>query len=234
MTSGGEPSPKHGAQTLGSPRIRVRKGIRGALSLELRHHLPFTASAVVMTMGLVALLVTLGVDFVGRMAFPAAHFVHLFLSAVASTAVSWRQRPRIVLALAVGTGSAVSFCTVSDILLPFAGGYVAGFAPTFEVELLEAPVAVVGVALVGAAFGFVHLRHLSVYSHSLHVVASTYASLGYLLTHVSGAWFGWGAAPAVMVILFIAVFVPCCLSDIIMPVACTHCDFRETDRAHRH
>ena len=225
-------SAETGGQSHRIPWLRMRKGVGAALSLELRHHLPFTVAAAAATTVVAALLSSFGVAFAGSYAFPGFHFGHLFLSAVASSAVSWRQRASVGLSLAVGTVSSVLFCTVSDVLLPFAGGRIAGLSSTLEVELIEAPIAVIGVAALGSAFGFVHLRHVSIYSHSLHVVVSTLASLGYLLTHSSGALFGWAGAPGLAAILFVAVFVPCCLSDLVMPVACTHCDFR--DPAHRH
>ena len=53
--------------------------------------------------------------------------------------------------------------------------------------------------------------------HSGHVLLSTWASSFHMVIALGGA-IGWGVAVALFAFLFIAVWVPCCLSDIILPV----------------
>jgi hypothetical protein len=198
-----------------------------ALRLELRHHMPFTAAVTALTA--VAASVAVGVWprlATATVSFEGAHLAHIFVSAVATTAVASRQRGGVALSASLGVAGSVVFCTLSDILLPYAGALLFGAPVALEVELLESPVRVFAVAIAGAAGGFVHMRRLSVYSHSAHVLVSSLASVMYIHTHGAGTWVGWSHAPAMAAVLFVAVFLPCCMSDLVMPVACTHCDFR--------
>jgi hypothetical protein len=205
-------------------------GFRDALRLELRHHLPFTVivTAVTAVAASVAVrtwpaLVESGASFEG------AHVAHVFVSAVATTAVGSRQRGGPVLAAGLGIAGSIVFCTLSDILLPYAGALAFGTPVSLDVEVLHAPVKVGLAAVAGAAGGFAHMRRLSIYSHSAHVLVSSLASVLYVHTHAAGAWADWAHAPEMAAVLFFSVFLPCCMSDLVMPVACTHCDFRGRD-----
>jgi hypothetical protein len=197
-----------------------------SLRAELTHHLPFTTLSVIATVLVLGILSQRRTERWDIENFALLHYAHLFASAVATTAVFWRYRKDAMLAVVVGAVGAVVFCTASDIVLPYFGGRLLGIHVTFELELAKTPLWVIGSTLLGVAFGFVHLRYLSVYSHSAHVFVSSFASLMYLLTHTSQLWFRWAHAPAVAFILLVAVFLPCCLSDFAMPVSCTHCGIR--------
>ncbi len=205
----------------------ARRSLGEALRLELRHHLPFTAGVTVLTAFAASVVVGVwpGVA-AATLSFEGAHLAHVFVSAVATTAVASRQRGGIALAAGLGVAGSIAFCTLSDILLPYAGAYLFRAPVALEVELLESPIRVILVAVVGAVGGFAHMRRLSVYSHSAHVLVSSVASVMYIHTHAAGTWTGWGHALPMAAVLFVAVFLPCCMSDLVMPVACTHCDFR--------
>lgn len=206
----------------GHPVVGWTKSLRS----ELTHHLPFTTLSILAT--------TLTIGFLSQRRairwevghFEGLHYAHLFASAVATTAVFWRYRKNFLLAIGTGIGGSVFFCTMSDIVLPYLGGSLFGIPVGWELEAIKSPFWVFGASLLGSLFGFVHLRYLSIYSHSVHVVISSFASLMYLVTHTSATWFRWAHAPAVAIILLVAVFLPCCLSDLVMPVACTHCGIR--------
>lgn len=200
-------------------------GFRKSLAAELRHHLPFTTIAVLITVALFGVLSLGRTEAWDDLPFRGSHYAHLFVSAIATTAVFWRYSRNALVAVAVGIVSSVSFCTLSDVVLPFVGGWLMNIPTTLEFEVAEAPLWVLGFALAGSLLGFVHLRHLSVYSHSVHVFLSASASLLYLLSHSGLVWFGWAHLPAVAVLLVLSVFLPCCMSDFAMPVACTHCHF---------
>ncbi|MBM3214040.1 hypothetical protein FJZ36_03890 [Candidatus Poribacteria bacterium] len=212
----------------GRPVVGLTKTIRQ----ELAHHLPFTALAVLTTVLVLGLVSQGRTEPWQESRFEFLHYVHLFASAIATTAVFWRYQRNALLAVGTGAAGSVIFCTLSDIVLPFLGGRLFGLPVSFGLELVESPLLVLGMALGGSLVGFVRLRHLSIYSHSLHVFVSSFASLMYLLTHTSIAWFGWSHAPALVAVLVVAVFVPCCMSDLVMPVACTHCGLRDGDRSH--
>ncbi len=204
-----------------------RTSFREALRLELRHHLPFTVVVTAVTAVAASAAVRAWPAIADSGAsFAGAHLIHVFVSAVATTAVASRQRGGAALAAGLGIVGSVGFCTLSDILLPYAGALAFGSPVTLDVEVLEAPVKVGLAAAAGAAGGFAHMRRLSVYSHSAHVLVSSLASVLYVHTHSDGAWADWAHAPGMAAVLFFSVFLPCCMSDLVMPVACTHCDFR--------
>lgn len=208
----------------GYPVVGWRKSLRS----ELTHHLPFTTLSVLATtlaIGVISQRQAIRWE-VGH--FEGFHYTHLFASAVATTAVFWRHRRDPFLAVGVGVCGSVLFCTMSDIVLPYLGGNLFGIPIEWELEAVRSPFSVFGASLFGSLFGFIHLRYLSIYSHSVHVAISSLASLTYLLTHTSARWFSWAHAPGVVVILLVAVFLPCCLSDLVMPVACTHCGIRRS------
>lgn len=221
----------HGADWRNATRFvdrdgRAIVGLSKSLRSELSHHLPFTALAVIATVLVLGFLSQRRAERWDAAQFEALHYAHLFASAVATTAVFWRYRKDVLLAMGVGLVGSIVFCTASDIVLPYVGGRLMGIRVAFELEIIEAPLWVIVSTLLGTAVGFIGFKRLSVYSHSAHVFISSLASLMYLLTHTSQLWFRWAHAPAVAFILLIAVFVPCCLSDLVMPVSCSHCGIR--------
>lgn len=218
--------------SVGGGAEEPRLGLAAALRLELRHHLPFTVAVTVVTAVAASAAVRAWPGIAAsHLSFEGAHLTHVFVSAIATTAVASRQRASVALAAGLGIVGSIGFCTLSDVVLPYAGALLFRAPVSLDVELLEAPLKVVLAAVVGAAGGFVHMRRLSVYSHSAHVLVSSLASVLYLHTHAEGAWLDWGHAPAMAAVLFVSVFLPCCMSDLVMPVSCTHCDFRGREDA---
>jgi len=58
------------------------------------------------------------------------------------------------------------------------------------------------------------------YSHSVHVLFSSAASILYLLAFGLQGWID--SLSAVFFVTIVAVVLPCCASDIVFPLACTH------------
>lgn len=219
-------NPDRGDDASAEPPRRLREALR----LELRHHLPFTAGVTVVTAVVASVAVRAWPALsASHLSFEGAHLAHVFVSAVATTAVASRQRAGFAFAAALGIVGSIAFCTLSDILLPYAGALAFRAPVSLDVEILDAPVKVGLAAIAGAVGGFAHMRRLSVYSHSAHVLVSSLASVLYVHTHAGGAWVDWAHAPAMAAVLFVSVFLPCCMSDLVMPVSCTHCDFRGRD-----
>jgi len=69
-------------------------------------------------------------------------------------------------------------------------------------------------ALVGIAIGY--LRPTTKIPHFGHVLLSTWASLFYFTAFGVAYWLP--LLPAVFLFLFLAVWIPCCLSDIVFPL----------------
>lgn len=186
---------------------------------ELTHHLPYTVFSVLLSLGLLALLTSLGHLQASRNLFHFFHPAHLFLSATATTAMFRVHDARIGKALLVGLSGSVLFCSLSDIILPLLGGKLLRQSLHLHICIIEDPGIVIPFVAVGIALGLMagaHVHRSTIYSHAGHVLVSSLASLFYLTGFGLEEWIdqiGW-----ILLIITVAVAVPCCLSDIVYPL----------------
>jgi hypothetical protein len=150
------------------------------------------------------------------------HPLHICLSAVVTTAIYKKylcnDKPGIVMflkVLAVGFLGSVSIGTLSDSLIPFWGETLLDM-PYRHVHLgfiekwwLINPVAIVSIIIA-------YKKPTTKFPHAGHVLISTWASLFHMMMAVDNK----SAVPyfGIFVFLFLAVWVPCCFSDIIFPL----------------
>ena len=209
---------------------------------ELLSHLPFSIFATVGGMMLVAVLTFLGEPFYEeelpgafRELFHIFHPVHMLFSATATTAMFWQYERRLVKAAAVGFLGAVLVCGASDILIPYASGFLLGAPMHVHLCIVEHPMLVLPFAVVGVLAGLLASRHIvraTFFSHAAHVLVSSSASLLYLVSFGLEHWVhqaGW-----VFIFVVLAVMVPCCFSDIVFPllVVTTEGEPRPADHPH--
>ncbi len=193
---------------------------------ELLSHLPFSVFSTVGGMMLVAVLTFLGEPFYGPdlpeafgELFHIFHPVHMLFSATATTAMFWRHERRFLKALVVGLLGALLVCGASDILIPYASGLMLGVTMQFHICVIEHPGLVVPFTAVGVLTGFLASEHIvraTVFSHTVHVLISSSASLLYLVSYGLRDWIhhaGW-----VFIFVVLAVMIPCCFSDIVFPL----------------
>jgi hypothetical protein len=149
--------------------------------------------------------------------FWTCHPAHVFLSALVTTAIYrlhgntgfWKT-------LAIGYFGSIGIATLSDCIVPYIGeillnlphrGLHLGF---IEKWWLVNPLALAGIAV---ACQWPKTK----FPHTAHVLLSTWASLFHITmalgTEISVTGIVW-----VAVFLFIAVWVPCCTSDIVFPL----------------
>ncbi len=164
------------------------------------------------------------------------HPVHMFFSAAATTAMFWRFDRRLVKAITIGVLGAVGVCGVSDIIMPYMsqfvlvtlGGLKAEQPLHLHICLIEHPALVLPFAAIGVVVGLtaaVAVERSTLFSHSLHVFSSTMASIFYLIGPFGRtAWVD--DLGMVFLLIVLAVMIPCCISDIIFPLALTR-DARE-------
>lgn len=153
--------------------------------------------------------------------FHVFHPLHIFLSAVATTAMFWRFDRRLLRAVFTGIVGSVGICGVSDIFFPFVGGLLSGRKMILHVCVVEHPWLILPSAAIGVFFGIVAAytltrRKSTIFSHSSHVFVSTMASLLYLLSFGFTDW--THSLVSVFTIVVVAVVVPCCTSDIVFPL----------------
>ncbi len=193
-------------------------GHRG-IGNELRHHLPYSIVSVVGAMGIMAILskVLRGEDL--HFLFHVFHPAHLLLSATATTAMFWIHDRKPVKAILIGTLASLPLCGLSDIFVPFLGGLLLKIPMEFHFCLIEEPWIVYPFVAVGVATGLAageYVHRSTIYSHAGHVAVSSMASILYLLSYGMTHWVSW--IGVILIILLVAVMVPCCLSDIVLPL----------------
>ncbi len=221
---------------------RAKEGAKpSALTIELREHLPFSVSAVAIGLvvtGAICILVSDASLVAGtgesgaatdsqhehgrqtaQLFFHLFHASHMLFSAAATTAMFCRYDTNTAKAIVVGLTGAIGVCGVSDILVPhvsaaFLGAQMPWHICVYEDPTLVLPFAGVGVGIGIAAAGGV--MRSTIFSHSLHVLVSTMASIFYMVGPLGMvAWID--ELGMVFLFVVVAVMVPCCVSDIVYP-----------------
>jgi len=193
----------------------------GEILSQMKKHAPFTAAGTASGLLIMAILAASGVSRdLSEKLFWTLHPLHVLVSAQV-TAAMYRRRGRRnpLLVLLVGYVGSVGIATLSDSLIPFAGEWLLGL-PGRDIHLgfnekrhSVHPLAAAGVVLA---------RYLPAtrVPHGVHVFLSTWASLFHMTMAMTGPV---ATASAVLVagFLFLAVWVPCCTSDIVFPLLWT-------------
>lgn len=186
-----------------------------SIGKELAEHAPFTAfGAVTGILILVIILLTKVPDDVSDKVFHIFHPTHIFLSALVTTAIYRLHQGRKRWAFLIGYIGAVGICSLSDVILPYLGGSLLGVEEELHICFIEHWWLVNPVAFLGIAVGY--LKPITKFPHAGHILVSTWASLFYLTAFGTADWYP--LLPLIFLVLFIAVWLPCCLSDIVFPL----------------
>jgi len=185
---------------------------------ELRIHAPFTAFGTLTGIGIMAVIIYADVpQSTSTTLFWMFHPAHVLLSALV-TASMFRLHgaPGIGPTLLIGYVGSVGIATLSDSVIPYLAEYLLGL-PNRGIHLgfiekwwLVNPLALAGIALAW-------FRPRTKFPHAGHVLLSTWASL-FHMTMAMGEHMDVLTACIIAVFLFIAVWVPCCTSDIVFPL----------------
>ncbi len=197
--------------------------------VELSHHLPYTIISSLIAMGIVWYFGTTKPETLviqAQGSFHILHALHVCLSAIATTSVFWRYERRVAKALVVGLLGTIVPCGLSDYLFPFIGGRILGQAMELHLCIVEHPTLVIPFAALGVVGGLMFEERMagsSFFSHGAHVFVSSLASLLYLVSFGFTAWMtNMGLVFPVFLVVVLAVWIPCCISDIVIPVSSAH------------
>jgi len=188
------------------------------LLTELKRHAPFTLLGAFTGIAIAGAFAAGGLERTWAVRlFWGLHPLHVLLSAVATTSLfRYRARAGWISSVVVGYIGAVGIATLSDCVIPYVGEWLVGL-PNRGIHIgfiekwwLVNPFVLVGI---GAAWLF----PLSTVSHAGHVLLSTWASLFHMQMAIGDRW-TLAAVAVLPVFLFLAVWVPCCTSDIVLPV----------------
>lgn len=201
---------------------------------EFAHHLPYTligsliAMAAVWAFGMQQLTNSHSETLLSqaRASFHLFHPLHICLSAIATTSLFWRHDRHLLRALLTGSLGTIIPCGLSDYVFPYIGGRLMGQSMELHLCLVDHPQLFFPFLALGMLAGFWAEERLTgshLFSHGAHIFVSSAASLLYLM---SFGFTGWMTDvrlvfPAFLIIV-IAVWVPCCISDIVVPAAAAH------------
>jgi len=193
---------------------------------ELRHHVPFTAVGAVS--GIIIMVIIALVDVpanVSHAAFQTLHPLHVVLSGLVTTAMYRKYSDKkIWAAVLIGYAGSIGIATLSDVIIPYLGGALLGIEIGFHIPFIEVEkMPFIGLetwklinlaALVGIIIGY--LRPTTKFPHLGHVFLSTWASLFYFTAFGIAHWLP--LLHFIFLFLFLAVWLPCCLSDVVFPL----------------
>jgi hypothetical protein len=187
---------------------------------ELEHHAPFTLLGALTGIFIMLIFKNLPSN-ISYNVFYTLHPLHVFLSALTTASIYKihalkTKKFNILFFLIISYIASIGVGTLSDSLIPYFSESLLKL-PNRELHIgfLEKAWLVNGSALLGIAIGY--FRQNTKVSHTLHVLVSTWASLFHILMALSNNvsilfYF------LIFIFLFIAVWVPCCCSDIVLPL----------------
>ncbi len=189
---------------------------------ELREHAPFTIVGAVT--GIVIMVLFQKIPHrVSYNIFYIFHPIHVLLSALVTASMYElhkcridRSKCRLWALLAIGYLGSIGIATISDSIIPYIGEILLHM-PKRQVHIgfiekwyLVNPLAVIGIAIA-------YFKPATKFPHYGHVLLSTWASLFHILMAK-----GDGISPfsyiVIFLFLFLAVWIPCCVSDIVFPL----------------
>ncbi len=190
----------------------------GYVAKELRNHAPFTIFGAIT--GIAIMLVSYRMPFeTSYSIFYVLHPIHVVLSALVTASMyelHCARRSRAWLVIPIGYVGSIGIATVSDSIIPYVGEVLLGL-PNRGIHLgfiekywLVNPLAFLGIAIA-------YFRPRTKFPHAGHVLLSTWASLFHVIMAL-----GRTINPIFIIsmfpFIFIAVWLPCCLSDIVFPL----------------
>jgi hypothetical protein len=196
------------------------------IALELLHHIPFTAlGAVIGIIAMAAITLANTPTDVSETLFYVFHPLHVVFSALVTTAMYRRYKQgRIWLVIIIGYVGSVGIATLSDAVIPFLEGRSLHIDMAFHLPFLQTEIMpfigipewiiVNGAAVIGIAIGC--LKPNTRFPHMGHVLLSTWASLFGFTAFGTADWLP--LLPIILIFLFLAVWIPCCISDIVFPL----------------
>jgi len=186
------------------------------IASELKRHAPFTSFGAVTGIILMAIIVLGNVPSeASHTFFYILHPFHVVLSALVTTAIyKQHSKGNLWAVILIGYVGSIGIATLSDAVIPYLGGILLNLEMEFHLGFVEKWWLVNPMALIGIAIGY--WKPNTKFPHAGHVLLSTWASLFYFTAFGTANWIP--LFPFIFLFLFLAVWIPCCMSDIIFPL----------------
>jgi hypothetical protein len=200
----------------------MRKEMYKQILEELKEHMPFTAcgaaTGIIMIIFLQKIPIRLSYNI-----FYIFHPLHVFLSALVTASMynfyqckPGKNKSNLGILIFIGYVGSIGIATLSDSIIPYLGEILLDL-PHREIHLgfieewwLVNPLALFGI-------GIAYLKPSTKFPHFGHVLLSTWASLFHIIMAL-GQTLNWLIYLGIFVFLFLSVWLPCCLSDIVFPL----------------
>jgi hypothetical protein len=186
------------------------------ISKELARHAPFTAFGAIT--GIVIMVAIIFGDVpsgISHALFYTLHPVHVVLSALVTTTIyKLHGGSKLWAAISIGYTGSIGIATISDSVIPYLGGALLHIKMGIHIGFIEKWWLVNPMAFLGIAIGY--WRPTTKFPHAKHVLLSTWASLFYFTAFGVADWLP--VLPVIFLFLFLSVWAPCCLSDIVYPL----------------
>jgi hypothetical protein len=185
---------------------------------ELKAHAPFTALGALTGVAIMGVIVYAEVPRSASSAlFWTLHPLHVLLSALVTAGIyRLHSKAGVAATVLVGYFGSIGIATLSDSIIPYLGEYLLALPNrgihfgVIEKWWLVNPLAMAGIAIAW-------FRPRTRFPHAGHVLLSTWASL-FHMTMALGEQLSVLTVVLITVFLFLAVWVPCCTSDIVFPL----------------
>jgi len=196
--------------------------------VELGRHAPFTLFGA--ATGIVCMLAFRNLPHhISYRLFYVFHPAHVVLSAIVTASMFklHAKRARFLFILLIGFFGSVGIATVSDSLIPYAGELLLGmhihvhphehtsFFEHAHIGFIEGWYIVIPAAIVGVLIAY--FKPKTKFPHAGHVLLSTWASSFHMIMAMAGQLSAWKILGS-FGFLFLAVWLPCCFSDIVFPL----------------
>ena len=189
---------------------------------ELKEHIPFTAFGAITGIILIIFFQKLPSEFSYNI-FYTLHPLHVFLSALVTTSMyifykcgTGKKKCNLGVLIFIGYVGSVGIATLSDSVIPYLGEILLDM-PHREIHLgfiekwwLVNPLALFGI-------GIAYLKPSTKFPHFGHVLLSTWASLFHIIMALGQA-LNLFTFIGIFIFLFLSVWIPVCLSDIVFPL----------------
>jgi len=203
-------------------KIMVKQILR-----ELRVHAPFTFAGALMGIAVMMIFQGASKDLSYKM-FYLFHPMHVFLSALVTASVFRLHKCKRIngkclrggcnfwLLFLIGYLGSVGIATISDSLVPYLGEFLLDMPErSIHIGFIEKWWLVNPLAFAGIAIAY--FKPGTRFPHMGHVLLSTWASLFHILM-AAGSRISLLSYLVILVFLFFAVLIPCCVSDIVFPM----------------
>jgi len=188
---------------------------------ELKNHAPFTLfgslTAIIFIILIIKGNLLSSISPHSEAIFYILHPTHIFLSAIVTTTLYVKYNKKsLVFVMLIGCIGSIGIATISDSIIPYLGELLVGLSnPGAHIGFLEQPFLTIPPAIIGVILGY--WKGFSKFPHAGHILISTWASLFHILMAVGNA-IDVVQTIGIFIFLFLAVWLPCCTSDIIYPL----------------